>query len=107
MIRNQAVQGSAWTWSLGAQQIPVEYDELPFGVWVDHAVLVRAGSVTHHCDPNQRCVRLATAQDPAGLIPQVLVDVPASSYLLPRGYYMLFLVTNQGVPSEAAWVQVQ
>ena len=33
--------------------------------------------------------------------------VPAANKnLVPKGYYMVFLVTDQGVPSEAAWVQV-
>jgi hypothetical protein len=30
-----------------------------------------------------------------------------NSGLLPRGYYLLFLVTNERVPSHGVWVKVQ
>ena len=32
---------------------------------------------------------------------------PASSNVAPRGWYMLYLVTDQGVPGEAVWVHVE
>jgi hypothetical protein len=38
--------------------------------------------------------------------PAVQITIPPSSELLPPGYWMLFLITNQGVPSEAAWVHL-
>ncbi len=34
------------------------------------------------------------------------IAMPSSSTLLPSGYYMLFLVSNQGIPSVAGWVHV-
>jgi hypothetical protein len=34
------------------------------------------------------------------------IAIPAQSELLPKGDYMLFLLSNQGVPSTAAWVKV-
>jgi len=32
---------------------------------------------------------------------------PKTSNHAPSGWYMLFLVTSEGVPSEAAWVHVE
>jgi hypothetical protein len=102
--------GATLAWSYGSQQ-SVGYVTLPFGVSVAKVVLMRPGSVTHHCDPNQRCVELTfnllPDVDPPTGFSALTVAVPTkASYLLPRGYYMLFLVTNQGTPSEAAWVLV-
>ncbi len=31
---------------------------------------------------------------------------PANSRKAPPGYYMLFLLSDQGVPSKAAWVKL-
>lgn len=102
--------GATLSWSYGTQN-PVGYVTLPFGISIAKVVLMRAGSVTHHCDPNQRCVELAFTLapdvDPPTGFSACTVAVPSkASYLLPRGYYMLFLVTNQGTPSQAAWVLV-
>jgi hypothetical protein len=106
-ILNQAAGGSAWDWFYG-QTYGVSYTALPFGVTVQKVTLLRAGSVTHHSDGNQRCVELQF-QPVADTDPPLLqVTVPTKqSYLLPRGHYMLFLVTNQGTPSPAAWVQIR
>jgi len=36
------------------------------------------------------------------------VAVPTkASYLLPRGYYLVFLLSNQGAVSEGKWVKIQ
>jgi len=106
----QVAAGATLPWGYGTQQ-SVGYATLPFGVSVARIVLMRAGSVTHHCDPNQRCVELAfnllPDVDPPTGFSALTVSVPTkASYLLPRGYYMLYLVTNQGTPSEAAWVLI-
>jgi hypothetical protein len=102
--------GATLGWGYGTQQ-SVGYVSLPFGISVAKVVLVRPGSATHHCDPNQRCVELAFSllpdTDPPTGNSALQIAVPSKmSYLLPRGYYMLFFVTNQGTPSNAAWVQI-
>jgi galactose oxidase len=86
----------------------VQYAPLPLGVSIQSVVLMRAGSVTHHLDPNQRCVELVFQHlPPPGEDPTLLqIAIPAQSELLPKGDYMLFLLSNQGVPSTAAWVKV-
>lgn len=108
VIRNAAAQGSALAWTLNSTRY-VEYDALPPGTSVSAVVLARAGSVTHHCDPNQRVANLAFTHVPPveGGRPGLNVSVPANSNSLPQGHYMLFLVTNLGTPSTAAWVSLQ
>lgn len=67
------------------------------------AMLVRPSSVTHSSDPNQRAVKVPVTPAAAGQLSLKIDDNPA---LLPPGHYMLFLVDESGVPSEARWVHV-
>jgi hypothetical protein len=61
------------------------------------------GAVTHAFDQNQRYVPLTFQQATGGLT----VQAPSSSNLAPPGYYMLFIVNANGVPSVAAMVNIQ
>jgi hypothetical protein len=63
--------------------------------------LVRLGADTHNFDQDQRFVPLTFTQAAGGLD----VQVPNNSNLIPPGYYMLFLVSNGGVPSVATYVR--
>jgi len=65
-------------------------------------VLMKARSVTHSFDMDQRYVGLSFSQGAGGLT----VTGPPDSNIAPPGYYMLFLVNKTGTPSVAAWVQV-
>ena len=65
-------------------------------------ILMKAGSVTHSFDMDQRFVGLTFTAASGGYS----VNVPSNSNLLPPGYYMLFLVNKAGVPSIAKFVQV-
>jgi hypothetical protein len=65
-------------------------------------VLMKAGSVTHSFDMDQRYVGLAFSAGSGSLT----VSGPPNSNIAPPGYYMLFLVNNAGTPSVASWVQV-
>ncbi len=102
VINPTSPPGSAWDWFYGGNYI-VSFDPLPLGVEVTRAVLARPGSVTHHSDGNQRIVELTVNNPGDGTL---MIDVPTNNYVLPRGYYMLFLLTDQGVPSVAAWVRI-
>jgi hypothetical protein len=108
VIAGWEAAGSARVWTYGTQPV-VTHNPLPFGVTVGKVVLLRAGAVTHHADTNQRCVELpftvlANTDPPT----QVRVAVPTkASYLLPRGYYLVFLLSNQGAVSEGKWVKIQ
>ncbi|MBO9664005.1 PA14 domain-containing protein [Dokdonella sp.] len=66
-------------------------------------VLMRASSVTHSVDFEQRRVPLQHR-----VVDGVLqATAPANANLAPPGYYMLFIVDADGVPSVAEMVQVR
>jgi hypothetical protein len=71
---------------------------------IDHAVLMAPSATTHGADMTQRHVRLLVTGRAGGQ--GVTLAVPANSNVVPAGYYMLFLVNAQGVPSVASWVRV-
>jgi hypothetical protein len=64
--------------------------------------LVDLGSNTHANDMSQRYVPLSFTVSGTTLT----VQSPASGNIAPPGYYMLFLVNGNGVPSVAAMLQV-
>ncbi len=64
---------------------------------IEKITLVRLSSVTHSINMDQRINRLAFSATAGGFT----VTAPASANLCPPGYYMLFLIDNQGVPSIA------
>jgi hypothetical protein len=69
---------------------------------IQSAVLIRTGAVTHFFDQNTRYVPVTFQQTTGGLT----LTAPASALLAPPGYYMLFLVNSNGVPSIASFVQI-
>jgi hypothetical protein len=58
--------------------------------------------VTHAFNQNQRFVPVNFQQTAGGLT----IQPPANANLAPPGYYMLFLVDTNGVPSVAAMVRL-
>ncbi len=70
---------------------------------ISSIVLMKAGSVTHSFDMDQRYVGLSFTTGASG---SLSVTAPANSNIAPPGYYMLFLVNQAGTPSLASWVQV-
>jgi hypothetical protein len=74
----------------------------PDAATVAQVNLLRLGASTHAYDENQRIVRLSFL---AG-VDRLTVDGPPSNYDAPPGYYMLFLISDQGVPSVATFVKV-
>jgi hypothetical protein len=69
----------------------------------NRVALIRYSSVTHSVNFDQRYVRLADLSGGSGFY---TVNAPATSSLAPPGYYMLFVVDQNGVPSVSARVQV-
>jgi hypothetical protein len=55
-------------------------------------------AITHSNDMNARRVELAVTNGQ--------LTAPANQNLAPAGWYMMFGLNDQGVPSEASWVQV-
>ena len=67
------------------------------------ARLLRPSAVTHVTDVDQRSVALDLTPASGG----VAVSIPKDKGLVPSGWYMLFLVDDQGVPSAGRWVRVR
>lgn len=76
-------------------------NDLPLGVTIQKVVLMAPGSTTHHSDMSQRYHEMAVAPIQPN---HVKFTTPANDRVVPRGLYMLFLVTNLGIPSDAVWV---
>jgi hypothetical protein len=66
------------------------------------AVLIAPAAVTHGNDMHQRFIKLPITV--SGTLVQA--SVPASTALVPPGYYMLFIVDSEGVPSIAKFVRI-
>jgi galactose oxidase-like protein/glyoxal oxidase-like protein/PKD domain-containing protein/Big-like domain-containing protein len=76
--------------------------QTPHAATIGSVALMRPGSATHAFDFEQRLVSLGFTKG-SGM---VTVTAPPSSTVAPPGYYMLFLINAQGVPSVARFVQV-
>jgi len=63
---------------------------------------IRLGSVTHAFDAGQRANTLAFTPTATG----VDVTAPASPNLAPPGYYQIFILNRNGVPSASKMIQV-
>lgn len=70
---------------------------------IGSVVLMRNGSTTHAFDMDSRMVGL-TIKTVAGTT--LTMSMPPNANIAPPGYYMLFLLNRQGVPSIARFVQV-
>ena len=88
---NQATYGQTVT--IGTPQSPT----------IQSVSLVRNGVTTHSFDSEQRLVDLPITGRAAATIQ---VAVPANPNLAPPGWYMIFLVDTDGVPSVATWTQI-
>ena len=69
---------------------------------IARVTLVKAGAVTHSFDMDQRFLELAFTVEAGGLRAQL----PANPFETPPGYYLLFIIDVQGVPSEAMMVRI-
>lgn len=67
-------------------------------------VLIRLSSVTHSVNMDQRYVWLAEVSSEKN---QFTIPAPANSNIAPPGYYMLFVVDNDQVPSESKMVRLE
>jgi hypothetical protein len=65
--------------------------------------LVRLGATTHAFNQNQRFQWLSVKQVSPNAL---MISAPASANLAPPGYYMLFLLNANGVPSQGQIVRV-
>jgi hypothetical protein len=75
--------------------------ETPDAASIAKALWIIPGAVTHAQNWTQRANILDFTATESGLN----ISLPANANEAPIGYYMLFLVNNQGVPSLAEWVR--
>jgi Domain of unknown function (DUF1929)/PKD domain/Putative Ig domain len=76
--------------------------QTPSASSISSVVLVRAGSVTHAFDMDQRLVGLNFTPG-SGVLN---VTAPPNGSIAPPGYYLLFILNSSGVPSVAQFVQL-
>lgn len=94
------------------QTFTAKATDLPDDVTLARAVLLAPASTTHHSDMHQRFVDLPVFESSSTSItfggPFNNCRAPNSWHsCAPPGWYMLFLVTSQGMPSNAVFVQVR
>jgi hypothetical protein len=77
--------------------------QTPDAIRIATVSLIRLGSVTHAFDQNQRYLQLPFTTASGALN----VQAPANANLAPPGYYMLFILDANGVPSVAAILKLQ
>ncbi len=70
---------------------------------ISSAVLLRPSGSTHSWHANQIGVPLTITNDTGS---NLTLSVPANSNMLPPGYYMLFILDNNGAPSVSKFVRV-
>ena len=75
----------------------------PNAAQITGARWIRLGSVTHAFDMGQRANTLTFTRTASG----VSVNVPPNPNEAPPGYYMLFILNRNGVPSAGSIVRVQ
>lgn len=74
----------------------------PDAARISDVVLIRAGSVTHAFDMEQRLIALSFGKNASAL----KVTAPPDGFIAPPGYYMLFVLDEAGVPSLAKFVRL-
>lgn len=86
----------------------ISYDE-PFEVGyggkgpIGSVALVRPGATTHAFDMDQRYINLRFTREGAD---RLTVVGPRDEHVAPPGYYMLFLLNDERVPSEAKFIHL-
>ena len=65
--------------------------------------ILRCGSVTHAFDADQRYVGLTVQSHTATTM---TVEAPPNKNVAPPGFYLLFIVNNDGIPSVGSFIQV-
>ena len=87
----------------GKGEIQVQLSGGISGNDIARAVLMAPAAATHGFDMNQRAVELTIQRRRAG---QVQLGRPPNTAIAPPGDYMLFVLSNAGVPSVAKFVRL-
>jgi hypothetical protein len=78
----------------------------PHAASIAKVVLVRPMAITHQTDGEQRVLEMPLTHDTAH-VTHISLTAPHGGHphaVAPKGYYMLFAITNTGVPSEGKFV---
>jgi glycosyltransferase involved in cell wall biosynthesis len=75
----------------------------PHAARIRSVAVLRHGSATHGFDADQRCIRLAILDRGSSTL---TLAAPPDTKVAPPGYYMLFLVAENGVPSVARILRI-
>ncbi|GAA2600990.1 hypothetical protein GCM10010435_95460 [Winogradskya consettensis] len=94
--RPQITSLSGTQWAYGSTNT-IKVDEP-----ITRAALIRPEAVTHSSDPNQRFVDLPMTVNGT----TIGLNLTSNPNLAPPGWYMLFALGTNGVPSVAEWVHV-
>lgn len=80
--------------------------ESPDGPSIAKVVLIRPMAITHQTDGEQRVLEMPLTHDPANptLISLIAPHGGHPHAVAPKGYYMMFAVNNNGVPSEGKFI---
>jgi hypothetical protein len=70
---------------------------------ITSVVLMRNGAVTHGFNTDQRLVGMSFTKGSG----QLTVTAPPNGNIVPKGYYMLFIVNSSGVPSVSRSIKLQ
>jgi FtsP/CotA-like multicopper oxidase with cupredoxin domain len=77
--------------------------DTPQAADIESIVLLATISVTHHTDSGQRYIKLPIQSRTASTLMSL---APANGNIAPPGFYMLFIVKNNGVPSEGRFIHL-
>ena len=94
--------------AIGATPALVHYNDVitintPDADDIKEVILIRPGAVTHGWNQSQRLIECEITATSAA---QVKAKIPSNDNLVPPGYYLLFIVTNERVPSVGKWIRV-
>ena len=93
------INGVPTEWKYG-QTITIQSPEAGNIRW---ASIVKNGVTTHSFDNGQRLVDLDILSQGGGSVQAVVTQNPN---IAPPGWYMLFVIDNNGVPSVATWIHL-
>ena len=80
--------------------------ETPEADDISRVVLVRPMAATHQGDTEQRVIQCGFVQTGANQLSAVAPDGIHPHAIAPRGYYMVFILTTSGVPSEGKFIHL-
>jgi len=77
--------------------------DTPEAAQIDRVVLLRPASVTHHTDGGARYIKIPITARTAN---RLTVTVPANGNIAPPGYYQLFILDGNGIPSVGRFLRI-